>query len=58
MTELIRLYDIMISLLISYGNWMIIYFNLPFKGKKGCVIKEAMTNNKKMGIDPHFGAIL
>ena len=24
----------MISLLISYGKWMIIYFNLPLKGKK------------------------
>ena len=58
MTELIRLFDVMISLLISYGKWMIIYFNLPFKGKKGCVIKEAMTNKKKMGIDPDFGAIL
>ena len=24
----------MISLLISYGKWMIIYFNLPLKGKR------------------------
>ena len=33
----------MISLLISCGKW-IISFNLPFKGKKDCVIKESVAN--------------
>ena len=33
----------MIPLLISCGKWMI-SFNLPFKGKKDCVIKESVAN--------------
>ena len=34
----------MTSLLISCGKWSIISFNLPFKGKKDCVIKESVAN--------------
>ena len=42
MTELITLYDI---ITYPYGKWMIIYFNLPFEGKK-TVIKKAVPNKK------------
>ena len=38
----------MISLLVSYGKWMIMYVN---QRKKGCIIKEALGNKKKMDID-------
>ena len=34
----------MIPLLISCGKWMIISFNLPFTGKKDCVIKQSVAN--------------
>ena len=30
---------------------MITSFNLPFKGKGGCTIKEAVSNKKKVDID-------
>ena len=29
------------------GKWMIISFNLSFKGKKSCVIKEAVANKRR-----------
>ena len=46
----------MISLLISYGKWMIISSNLPFKGKKDCVIKEAVANkNLDIVLPPFWG---
>ena len=45
----------MIQLLTLCGKWMIISFNLPFNGKKDCVIKESVANKTDIYLHLFWG---